>query len=199
MAGNDLTDSLCEYLGRLRCEVVAADRVLSLRSIERAALASWLRKAGVLFKVSVLASGAPFRVSDLLSTSSVPTTFEIAPAAAERPTSAPNGPGVQVGVDIEDLAALPQADDYREHPFYQDNFTSAEIAYCIRQLDARASFCGMWAAKEAILKTRSAPIKVLSLRDIEIAHDVSGRPVHPDCLVSISHTATSAVAVCLRT
>ena len=196
MAGDDLTLRLCEYLGRMRGEVIEADRVLSLRSIERAALASWLRKAGTPFKLNALLSGASFRISDLLLTSQ-PMTQELAPAAALAPTSPKNGSVSQLGIDIEDLTALPQADDYREHPFYRDNFTPAEIAYCIRQRDARASFCGTWAAKEAILKARSVPIKMLDLRDIEIARDASGRPVHPGCVVSISHCATSAVAVCL--
>jgi hypothetical protein len=35
-------------------------------------------------------------------------------------------------------------------------------------------------------------------RSIEISFDGEGRPAHPGCLLSISHTETIAVAICFR-
>ena len=102
-----------------------------------------------------------------------------------------------IGIDIEAVAALPEADDYREAGFYRDTFTPSEIAYCLRQPNVRASFCGTWATKEAILKAGLAPMALSDLRQVEIQRDEDGRPVFPGASLSISHTGDTAVAVCL--
>jgi hypothetical protein len=57
--------------------------------------------------------------------------------------------------------------------------------------------CGLWAAKEAVLKSGHASPAGGNLRAIEISHDVHGRPVMAGCMLSISHTAKTAVAVCV--
>jgi len=58
--------------------------------------------------------------------------------------------GAAVGVDIEDVEAMPKANDFREDEFYKMNFSSSEIAYCILQPAPYASFAGLFAAKEEI-------------------------------------------------
>lgn len=198
MAGEPIAvDTICVYLSRLRGAPVEPGEPLTLRSVERAAFASWVRKSNILIKVELLTSGAPFTVEQLLSTGMGQASSESVSAwriNADVPTGLVSG---KVGIDIEIVDALPAADDYREHPFYQDNFTMSEISYCVRQADVRASFCGTWAAKEAILKTGILSLTDRSLRAIEITRDADGRPLHPNCAISISHTPTTAVAVCL--
>jgi phosphopantetheinyl transferase (holo-ACP synthase) len=100
-----------------------------------------------------------------------------------------------VGIDIQHVAKMPVATDYRLDPFYNSNFTPAEIAHCICQEDARLSFCGLWAAKEAILKTASDSDKPMDLSAIEIAHDASGRPDFAGGDLSISHDGDVCVAI----
>jgi phosphopantetheine--protein transferase-like protein len=105
--------------------------------------------------------------------------------------------GFQIGVDVEQSDSLPETNDYRSHPFFQDNFTPGEISYCIQQSSARASFCGVWAAKEAAIKAGAASAGH-SLKHIEITHDAAGKPGYTGCVVSISHSPSMAVAVCLK-
>ncbi|HEV2696317.1 MAG TPA: 4'-phosphopantetheinyl transferase superfamily protein [Verrucomicrobiae bacterium] len=115
--------------------------------------------------------------------------------------------GAGVGIDIESLDELPVAADFWSEPFYVENFTPVEIAYCQRQADPRTSFCGLWCAKEAARKC-SPEFFGLHPLDLEILHDVQGRPFLailrdkrrlgiPNCDLSISHTHSMGAAVCV--
>jgi phosphopantetheine--protein transferase-like protein len=102
-----------------------------------------------------------------------------------------------VGIDLENIDAMPIADDFRENSFYKQNFSSSEIAYCILQPNPYASFAGLFAAKEAITKTDNRLIE-LPFSQIEIQHDLRGKPFFKDYAISISHTETLAVSVALN-
>jgi phosphopantetheine--protein transferase-like protein len=99
-----------------------------------------------------------------------------------------------VGIDIEEVAALPRVADLRRETFYTQNFTPAEIAYCILQADPYVSLAGLWAAKEAIVKAdgqwRNRPFNT-----IEIGHTMDGKPEFASMGLSISHAGGVAVAV----
>ena len=101
-----------------------------------------------------------------------------------------------IGVDIEEIANMPLADDYREESFYRETFTPGEISYCILQSDPRESFAGLFSAKEAVFKAGGR--KFNALREIEIVHDGDGRPCTSGYELSISHSGFYAVAVALR-
>jgi phosphopantetheine--protein transferase-like protein len=204
MAGDEQIDEAVSYLSRLTGETISADQPLRLRSVERAALASWARKQQLPIRVDVITSGMPFSVRDLLARQGgVPDTSVTDRSKSEGSQAPPvepvqySGAILGIGIDIEEVDALPPADDYREHPFYRDNFTQAEITYCIRQADVRASFCGTWAAKEALFKSGLFSASSDGLRAIEIVRDERGRPAVPGCQLSISHTARTAAAVCI--
>jgi phosphopantetheine--protein transferase-like protein len=115
---------------------------------------------------------------------------------------------VAIGIDIEHLENLPAAGDAWGDPFYKENFTAAEMAYCQRQGNPRESFCGIWCAKEAVLKC-GGEFAGARPADLEIGHDDSGRPMlrvmrngkaegRPDCEISISHSHGLSVAVCVK-
>lgn len=107
---------------------------------------------------------------------------------------------VQLGVDIESVAAMPEAADYWESDFYKGTFVPSEIAYAILQPSARESFAAMWCAKEALRKANPAFAHV-AWRSIEVAHDSTGKPsllVNGQSLggaLSVSHTSDYAVAI----
>jgi phosphopantetheinyl transferase (holo-ACP synthase) len=103
-----------------------------------------------------------------------------------------------LGLEIENIAALPDAKDYSLHEFYQANFTPSEIAHCIKQPAVKAAFQGVLAAKRAIIKSGAAKNPPEGPRGVEISFDEDGRPTHPHCLLSISHTDTIAAAICFR-
>lgn len=102
-----------------------------------------------------------------------------------------------VGIDMENINAMPLANDFREEAFYQQNFTSTEISYCILQQNPYASFAGLFAAKEAILKTDNRLME-LPFNKIEIKHDLRGKPFFKDYAISISHTAEMAVSIAMN-
>jgi phosphopantetheine--protein transferase-like protein len=123
------------------------------------------------------------------------------------PTRMPrSGEGVPaIGIDIEHADNLPTAGDPWSESFYMEHFTAAEIAHCSRQAEPRVSFCGIWAAKEAALKC--GLFVGARLNDFTVTHEEGGKPklgsrnsahatVAEQCVVSISHSRGTAVAVC---
>ncbi|HEX9513732.1 MAG TPA: 4'-phosphopantetheinyl transferase superfamily protein [Puia sp.] len=108
----------------------------------------------------------------------------------------PSAPGI--GIDIEEVAGLPRTHDFRKEAFYKMNFTADEIAYCILQPDPYASFTGLFAAKEAIIKA-DGRYRNKGFNAIEIGHSAEGKPVFPGLDLSISHAGTMAVAVAAPT
>ncbi len=99
-----------------------------------------------------------------------------------------------IGIDIQDIQALPRTDDFRTDVFYRMNFTPAEISYCILQPDPYTSFGGLFAAKEAVVKADAAR-RSIPFNTIEIGHTAEGAPLIPDFHLSISHAGGFAVAV----
>lgn len=192
MVGNQMKDAVVQQLGKLLRRDVASDEPLLLRSIHRSAFSSWARQQQLPIPGDMIASSVPFTVDQLLS--------GVAPLPIKTPTRLPASPSVsedvQIGIDIEDVDSLPETTNYRDHPFFQENFSPTEISHCLQQVDTRASFCGLWAAKEAVIKAGVASPGV-SLGHIEIRHNASGKPIYPGCELSISHSPAVAVAVCL--
>lgn len=119
----------------------------------------------------------------------MPSVFQQAGASIE--------PSASVGIDIEEIQLLPQAVDFREDTFYVMNFAPVEIAYCILQPNPVASFAGLFAVKEAIVKTDAAYAGRL-FNTIIIDHLGNGKPVHPSFQLSISHTATVAIGIAIK-
>jgi phosphopantetheine--protein transferase-like protein len=129
---------------------------------------------------------------------------QIAGQPASGPGPAPTAPQIAVrdistdagfiGIDIQDIQALPRTDDFRKDVFYRMNFTPAEISYCILQPDPYASLGGLFAAKEAVVKANAAR-RSIPFNAVEIGHTAEGAPVTPDFRLSISHAGGFAVAV----
>jgi holo-[acyl-carrier protein] synthase len=99
-----------------------------------------------------------------------------------------------IGIDIEIVAEMPEATDYREEKFYQMNFHPSEIAYCILQPQPRVSFAGLFAAKEAIVKADNTWGNQ-PFHNIVIRHRQNGKPYFGSMSISISHTSDTAIAV----
>jgi len=113
--------------------------------------------------------------------------------AANNATASP----VAIGIDIEEIAAMPRVHDFRDDAFYTMNFSPGEIAYCILQQNPFASFAGLFAAKEAIVKAdnryRSQPFHL-----IHIDHTPGNKPFHEAFQLSITHTDSVAIAVAVQ-
>ena len=142
---------------------------------------------------------ARFTIASLLEGKSA--LVQISPVAADGGAPGSACPGFHgskgLGLEIENIAALPDAEDYALHEFYRANFTPSEIAYCIQQPAVKTAFQGLLAAKRAIVKSGAASDASDRPGSIEIGFDSEGRPTYPGCLLSISDTGTIAAAVCL--
>jgi phosphopantetheine--protein transferase-like protein len=99
-----------------------------------------------------------------------------------------------IGIDIEMVSAMPVTGDFREDAFYTMNFSVTEIAYCILQPNPYASFAGLFAAKEAIVKADNT-YKKTAFKHIPVQHLSNGKPFHAGFTISVSHTDEMAVAV----
>ncbi|MEO7044245.1 MAG: 4'-phosphopantetheinyl transferase superfamily protein [Ferruginibacter sp.] len=102
-----------------------------------------------------------------------------------------------VGIDIENVSEMPVVNDFREDEFYTMNFTPQEISYCILQPGQYASFAGLFAAKEAIVKADNS-YKQYTFNTIFIDHLPGGKPVFEGFNISISHTEDVSVAVAIK-
>ena len=114
---------------------------------------------------------------------------------------------IGLGMDMQEIASLPNADDYREHAFYAGNFTPQELATAVLRPNPRAHLCGLFCAKEAAKKSHPALLDV-RMSDLSVLPDETGRPVLRVAdtvaaaaglrfLVSITHTDTVAAATCI--
>jgi phosphopantetheinyl transferase (holo-ACP synthase) len=104
------------------------------------------------------------------------------------------GGNAGIGIDIEEVSALPRATDFRREAFYIQNFTPAEISYCILQPDPYESFAGLFSAKEAIVKADER-LRGRMFNSLPIGHSPEGKPLFPGFALSISHAGGMAVAV----
>jgi phosphopantetheine--protein transferase-like protein len=124
----------------------------------------------------------------------------LAPSAAPVAFIGAVSSGLHVGIDIQDVAGLPETTDYWEHEFYKSTFSPREIAYALLQPSPRVTFAGQWCAKEALRKAHSDLAEV-ARTSIEVVHNAAGKPEMalegksvPGTL-SVSHTDNVAVAV----
>lgn len=113
-----------------------------------------------------------------------------------------------VGIDILEVARIDKLDI---QPFVKRVFTQSEQDYIFRHNYNHQTIAGLFCAKEAVVKAIGCGIgNGVAFIDVEITHDSNGQPqvrLHnklkqlltaKDCksvFVSISHTATTAVAV----
>ena len=186
---------LQEYISRLSGRPVSFDEVVSLSSAQQAAVRSWLRNnrdCGVPAAVKSRVS-----VKMLVEGQTAPDGGGTAPSMETLIAIAPIEGVGGVGVDIEYASSLPEAEDYRTHPFFVENFSRPEIVHCIESDNSRLSFAGLWAAKEAIAKACGIDARAGGLSRIEIRHDENGRPSCDFGAVSVSHAGEMAIAVCV--
>jgi len=116
----------------------------------------------------------------------------------------------RVGIDLVDVPGFEARFTGRDDAL-GDVFTESELAYSRRQHDPWRHLAARFAAKEALLKALASGLTgAMRWRDIEVRRDPAGTPALGiggatgeklrgqglvACSVSMSHTATCAVAV----
>jgi holo-[acyl-carrier protein] synthase len=106
-----------------------------------------------------------------------------------------------IGIDIMDVSRFKKISFEKHKTFYKKIFIDSEINYCLKYSSPHIHFAGIFAAKEAIIKCLSNPIKISS---IKIMWCDDGKPfveidqISSKFTISISHTNTTAIAIALR-
>ena len=109
---------------------------------------------------------------------------------------------LNVGVDIIEIIRFRNKPLNKNNAsFYDSIFTKSELMYCMKYSDPYPHLAGIFAAKEAILKCLTIPLRMI---DIEIKHDhQDGKPSTRirskktkaiQARISISHTKSIAIA-----
>ena len=115
---------------------------------------------------------------------------------------------MQIGIDIQDVETIKR---FLDTPKMARIFTAREIKYIEKKNSAPETVTGMWCAKEAFFKAVGEGVGINQLLDIEIKHTMAGAPYYQltssliskhllstsKLALSISHTKTTAVAVCI--
>ena len=138
-----------------------------------------------------------------------------AAAASQPPVLLPDIPRggtlIGIGADIVDIARIRAAHERHGAAFLERVFTPGEIAYCTRMGNPHPHFAARFAAKEAVAKAFTTGIGAeLGWHSIAVHHGARQEPlVHLDekasallaragathVLITLSHTATAAIAV----
>tara|TARA_B100001059_G_C17818201_1_gene576586 strand:- start:251 stop:943 length:693 start_codon:yes stop_codon:yes gene_type:complete len=121
-------------------------------------------------------------------------------------SSALRGPGHlgAVGIDLVCVSELfPIAPmDLKSDASMSEIFSMREIAYAQTKPQPLETLTGIFALKEAIVKTREVSQTVMDdFKSLEISHDADGVPSFDGFAVSISHCSgfATAIAISLRT
>lgn len=113
-----------------------------------------------------------------------------------------------IGIDIQDVARL--ASFVKSDDKMRRMFTQLELDYINQKRYALETVTGMFCAKEAFFKAVGSGINISQLHDVQVGHFDNGMPYYilsPEVIkqhglsaaqidLSISHTKTTAVAVC---
>jgi phosphopantetheine--protein transferase-like protein len=153
-----------------------------------------LRKLGITWNKKDIAFG------ELLSgKAGEPTESRVVLRAGESPAVnavavTSKTPDFSIGIDIQDVAELPDCVDYWENEFYKMRFTPEEIAYGVSRNNPKETFAGIYSCKEALVKCNNE----LEWSDIAITHGTNGDPLYADYHLSISHSGNNAIAIAVK-
>lgn len=103
---------------------------------------------------------------------------------------------MKIGIDIQDVSRIERLTPEK----LQRIFSAREISYIEQKNNSPETIAGLFAAKEAYFKALGQGITHNRLLEIEIGHDKNGAPHYVEIInstLSISHTKTTAVAVCV--
>lgn len=117
-----------------------------------------------------------------------------------------------IGTDIVEIERIRKILNNHPERFLKRVYTDREANYCLKRKDPAIHLAGLFAAKEAVVKSLGTGFtKNIGWNDVEIGHEASGKPIiqfapHLHELIkseifhlSISHSHTNAVAFVVRT
>jgi len=187
MDGNQLNEERSEFLSRLLDRCVDWHDDLKLTSGQKARYFAWCEENGVEY---LIGNDVNKESSNIRDSSAKPSTGQV--------NNTNGGVITAIGTDIQQISELfPQ--DFSA-PKTDETLTSIfslqELSYAESSEDIRQTLTGMFAAKEAMIKSYPDYAN-RNLSDIEILHQSNGAPTHDGFQLSISHSGDYALAVAI--
>lgn len=168
--------------------------VVRLSSHQHAVVSSLCRRDAVPVNFDHLGDGVTVR--QMLGLVSLGSTYPSDPATEPDGVHRASRTSAGLGCDIqclEEFRRTVKSTDFKASAFLVDVMVPEEISYCEGQTDPVESLCGVFAAKEAVVKAgHDGP-----LRAIRVQH-MDGAPMVKGYAVSIAHSGQYCVAVAQR-
>ena len=108
---------------------------------------------------------------------------------------------MKIGIDIFEISRLLEKPIEKNHTLYNKIFSSSELSYCTKFSNPYPHLAGIFAAKEAIIKSLD---ELILLSDICLTWDKQNKPIvnirskKSLIEISISHSKNNAVAVSIN-
>ena len=81
-----------------------------------------------------------------------------------------------IGVDVTEISRISIAIERSKHDFINKIFTEQEYNYCKDRIDNIPCLTARFAAKEATLKAFQLGLDKISLKSVEVVHEIDGSP-----------------------
>lgn len=157
----------------------------NLTSIQRARLMSWMESENINTDI-LNNSTLDFKYNDYIKNDSEDINHPI------------NSQSCFIGTDIQsiDELFLNISGDIKSNSEFTNIFDETEIVYAESKRNTQETLAGIFAAKEAILKTGLYK-NYQNLNEIVITHNEDGMPLFQNFSISISHSNNIAMAVAI--
>jgi len=192
---NKLNNAL-EFFSKLTNAKLDADTAISLSSAQKSRAYAWLEVNKIPFQEQLIHK--KFSLNSLLNISHEIDENNISSHEENTPKFMPPNNAAyfgQVGIDIQRIDELfPKGvpSDLKSDSELKLIFTSRELTYAEGKENTEATLTGIFAAKEAILKTGFVN---RTLAEIEVLPNQWGQPIFDGASISISHSGNYAVAM----
>ena len=98
---------------------------------------------------------------------------------------------------MQNLWSDKEANNYNDDRFYVDNFSLNEIDYCKSKVNPKNSFAAIFSLKESIIKADNS-LKTTPFNELEIKHNIEGRPIYDGFFLSNSHSNGNVVSIAIK-
>jgi phosphopantetheinyl transferase (holo-ACP synthase) len=168
--------------------------VVRLSSHQHAVVRSLCRRDAVPINLDHLGDGMTVR--QMLGLVNLGSTYQSGSATEPDSVHIPSRASAGLGCDIQSLEEFRrtvESTDFKASAFLVDVMVPEEISYCEGQTDPVASLCGVFAAKEAVVKAgHDGPLRAIRVQRMD------GAPIVEGYAVSIAHSGQYCLAVAQR-
>ena len=174
---------ISEYASRIAGKDIEFEKINYLSSIQKSRLSSLLESEGINFE-------------DLDAQFSSQLVDRKINNLEHNVTNYDKNFGLGLDVQLISELGIKASSDLKTNKEFKSIFTSTEIAYAEAKVNTIETLAGIFAAKEAILKSGYFTARP-SLNEIEISHDQDGSPYFNNFKISISHSGDYAIAIAI--